>query len=116
MSKATLELTTFRERVDPLLEDAEEEIQVARDRVQELQSFKDELAELSEHAAHFDSVACGTLDVDEQRQQITLVVSKPTLSDRIKTVLREHDWTTTEIEWIEEAGLFQAELTMEYEL
>jgi len=106
----------FQERIDPVLEEIDTGIEAAKTQIDGLEHLRDDLVEILHHAEHFDSVACGVLEHLEEEQAIRLSISHYTLDTRVREVIEEYEWDDTTVSWIEQAGLFQVEMTMEYEL
>jgi len=107
--------TCFQEEALPVLDSIDARVDAAHVEIQQLEQFEETINELGEHVHHFDSIACGGLDVDEEAQEIVLGISNYTIGERIRTVIEEYEWEYVEIFWLEEAELFQVELTMEYD-
>jgi len=92
--------------------DFDGQIEEAEQQIQQWKNSKQALAEIDEHLAHFDSVACGSLKIDESTGTIEASISVPEIGERVKELHRSFGWETFEVDHLEDLDLFQVQMEM----
>jgi hypothetical protein len=111
-----LALDTFQERVGPVQESLEAAIDSHRTEIERLSSLRETIREIADHAAHYDSVACGSINADEINKYVELGISAYELDSDIREIVTEYEWDNVEVFWDSDAELWQVELTLSYNL
>lgn len=107
---------TFQEQVEPVQESLEATIDSHRAEIERLNSLQETVREIVEHAAHYDSIACSSLNADENQKYIELGISAYELDSDIREIVKEYDWDNVDVCWVVDAQVWDLELTLEYDL
>ncbi|MDT3437830.1 hypothetical protein [Haloarcula sp. 1CSR25-25] len=96
-------------------EELDEQITKAEQRIQQWNEYQEALSEIDDAIAHFDSVACGTLKVNEREGTIVAKIAAPQIGERLRELHREHDWDSIEFKHLQDVGVFQVKMEMSTE-
>jgi len=105
----------YTEGLQEIHQKLDEQIVEAEQQIQRWNKYQEGLSDIDDAVAHFDSVACGTLEVKENEAKIAATISAPRIGERLRQLHREHDWDSIEFDHLEDPGLFQVEMTMDIE-
>ncbi|GCF15952.1 hypothetical protein Harman_38870 [Haloarcula mannanilytica] len=100
------------DELDEINSDINDRIKKAEQQVKQWEESKKVLLEIDEKVAHFDSIACGSVEVNESRGTITAVISAPEIGERVRELHQQYHWNSFEVDHLPDLGLFQVQMEM----
>jgi chaperonin cofactor prefoldin len=100
------------EELRQIAQDIDNQIEAAKQQIQQCQDTKEELSEIDEAISYFDSVACGSIEVDEDANTLTATISTHEIGERVEELHRKFRWGSFEVDHLQDLRLFKVRMEM----
>ncbi|RLM94385.1 hypothetical protein D3D01_16105 [Haloarcula sp. Atlit-7R] len=98
------------EELKELAQDVDDQIEAAKQQIRRCQDTKQALSEIDQTISHFDSVACGSIEVDEDANTLAAIISTHEIGERIEEFHRKFRWDSFEVDHLQDLRLFQVRM------
>jgi len=86
------------EEVQQVSQELDTEIAEAQQQIERCNEFKSTLSEIDDTIAHYDSIACGSLQVDKDEQKIKATISAPEIGKKLRNLHQKYEWDSIEFD------------------
>jgi hypothetical protein len=98
------------EELKEIARDVDDQIEAAKQQIRRCQDTKQALSEIDQTISHFDSVACGSIEVDEDANTLAAIISTHEIGERVEELHRKFRWESFEVDHLQDLRLFQVRM------